>query len=194
MKKQIIKIGFDLDGVILYNPLVIGRPIIAFIKQKILRKRKTKFYVPKNTFSRWILKILHKSSLFVAKGFDRVPDLSHKMGLDIYIVTARFGFLQSDLDHWLRQINASKLCKAYFMNKENEQPHLFKEKKILDLKLNYFVEDNWDIVNHLQKSKAVNKLGTKILWISNYFDRNIAYKYKFANLNQAISFIENSEK
>jgi hypothetical protein len=54
------------------------------------------------------------------------------------------------------------------------------------LQLDYFIEDNWGVVQKLSQ-KLTGK--TKIIWLSNYFDRNIVYPYKFFNLKEIAEFL-----
>src|SRR3989338_7674259 len=75
MKKQILKVGFDLDGVLLYNPARVVRPIIAFTKKYILKRDLNKFYYPKNRLEKWIWKLFHHTSLWSSSGIDDLLDL-----------------------------------------------------------------------------------------------------------------------
>jgi hypothetical protein len=70
------------------------------------------------------------------------------------------------------------------MNVHDKQPHIHKLETIEELDLDYFIEDNWDIVNHLRgRSK------TRVLWIYNIIDRNIDYPYKYPYLRKALEHI-----
>jgi hypothetical protein len=49
------------------------------------------------------------------------------------------------------------------------------------LGLDYFIEDNFDIVDYLgRETKA------KVLWVYNFMDRNYQYKNKFPTLRKAL--------
>ncbi|NCO88386.1 hypothetical protein GW881_00520, partial [Candidatus Roizmanbacteria bacterium] len=75
-------------------------------------------------------------------------------------------------------------------NSKNEQPHIFKEKMIKKLNLDIYVEDNWDIVNYLEKKNFEDgNKQRKIVWIYNFFDRQIKYKDRFPILRSAIKMI-----
>ncbi len=75
--KKILKVGFDLDGVLLYNPLRVARPIIAFVKFILFNhKRPLTFYYPKTKLEKWLWWFFHKSSLFIAPGFDEIKKLA----------------------------------------------------------------------------------------------------------------------
>ncbi len=187
MKQQKLKVGFDLDGVLLYNPARIFRPVTIALKT-ILPKRTNgliHFYYPKSPPEELLWRIVHFSSLFIASGFTEIEDLVKKGAIEPYIVSSRYQCLQSDFNRWLKRLNAHVYFKGAYHNSEDLQPHIFKEKKIKELKLDYFIEDNWDIVRHINKNTH-----TKTLWITNLFDKNIHYDLKFFSLLDAMQFIK----
>ena len=75
MKKQILKVGFDLDGVLLYNPARIARPIIVFLKKIFLKKEVNKFHYPKTRIQKLIWLIFHKVVFGPAFGYDELKKL-----------------------------------------------------------------------------------------------------------------------
>ncbi len=189
MSKKPLKVGFDLDGVLLYNPTRIVRPLIKLAK-RILGVKKDKqhvFFIPHNSVQlklwRPIWKFLHTSSLFVAPGYQDIIELIKDKKIEAYIITARYSFLNDNTESWFKKMNAKKYFKGTFINKDDKQPHLFKEEMIKKLDLDVFVEDNWDIVTHLQKQYSKNK---KIYWIYNLLDRTIPHPYKFPTLKHAV--------
>lgn len=185
MKHTPVKIGFDLDGVILYNPVRIGRPLVTGFKRLILKKTKTNFTIPHTPLQKKVWTLLHKTSFIVAPGFTDLKQLVAEEKIEAYLITARFDFLKPDLDRWLQKINADQIFKAVYFNQKNEQPHLYKQKTIKKLNLDYFIEDNWDIVKNLAVDPTLKQ--TKIYWIYNLFDRRIPYPLKFPTLKQALS-------
>lgn len=180
------RVGFDFDGVLYYNPARVIRPVIYFVKKYLLKKRVDRFYIPKNNLAKKIIKLLHKSSFKPNKGFDDFKALLNNPYYQIYIITARFDFIKDDITHILKQnkINSKKI-KAVFQNTDNQQPHIFKETLVKKLKLDYFVEDNWDIVKHLKKTTS-----TKIVWIYNLVDwLFVNYQPRAKDLKEAIEYI-----
>ena len=190
MNKRPIRIGLDLDGVILYNPARIGRPLITFAKKFILGKKKKTFTIPKSALEKYIWYLLHKTSLFQASGFDDIRDMAKTGQIEAYIITGRFSFLKDDLEKWLKKINSKSFIKEWYYNKNDEQPHYYKEKLIDKLGLDFFVEDNWDIVHHLSQTSAKKNPNLKVLWIYNIFDRGIPYKHKFPSLKSAAQYVK----
>lgn len=187
LKKKTIKIGFDLDGVLLYNPARNLRPITQILKRIVKPKsrKKTHFYFPKNRLEILIWRIVHWSSLFLAKGFEEVKELKKNDKIETFIITSRYDCLKKDFFYWLKKMNAKNYFKSTFHNQDNLQPHVFKEKMINKLQLDYFFEDNWDIVKHLNK-----KTKAKIFWISNPLDSAISYNFKFYTLQDAVNYLK----
>lgn len=189
MKKKLkpLRVGFDLDGVILYNPARVIRPIVSFLKKRklLIKRDELKFYYPKSPWEKMIWRLFHKSSIFQASGLDTLKQLVDEGKVEAYIVTARFGYLEEDFAEWLKKIQADTIFKKCYMNKGNQQPHLFKKKMLDILNLDVFVEDNWDIVNYLHKQG-----NTKAFWIYNIFDKKIQHPHKFPHLRKAVSEIE----
>jgi hypothetical protein len=185
MGKQKIRVGFDFDGVLFYNPARVIRPFIYFFKRYILGVKKTKFYVPKNGLTQKIATLLHKSSLMPNKGFDDFLKLINHPDYEVYIITARLSFLKDDLENLLRKFDI-KNVKKIIQNIGDEQPHTFKERLVKELKLDYYVEDNWDIVKHLTE-----KTNTTVVWIHNVVDRLfVKHPHHGGNLKDAIRIIK----
>lgn len=184
-----LRVGFDLDGVILYNPARIIRPFVATFKRLVLKKQRIKFYVPQGKVEQQLFRLFHKSSIFVAPGLSDVRRLVEAGEIEAYLITARFDYLKKDTQAWLDRIHADKIFKAWYWNAQNEQPHLFKTRKCQALKLDVFIEDNWDIVHYAQNLTAKKPFKTKLYWIYNLFDRQLDYPYKFPYLQKAVTFL-----
>ncbi|MFA6814659.1 MAG: hypothetical protein WCR60_03895, partial [Patescibacteria group bacterium] len=112
--------------------------------------------------------------------------------IEPYLITGRFGHLQKDYLKWKEKMNADQLFVKNFMNDNDEQPHLFKERLIKELKLDVFIEDNWDIVQYLDRrlnnSKSTKK-STKIIWLTNIMDFRIDYHDKVKSLHDALKIV-----
>ena len=184
--KKPLKVGFDLDGVILYNPVRIVRPIFAFARKMLIKKKKTVFYIPKSPLEKFFWLLVHKSSLFVAPGVKDLQELIEQGKVEAYIITGRYDSLKTDFEKWMERIEAEKYFKAYIHNSQEEQPFKFKRRMIAKYKLDIFVEDNWDIIQLLNNEGGK----TKILWICNVLDQTVTYKYKFPNLRSVIKFLK----
>jgi hypothetical protein len=189
MTPQKLRVGFDLDGVILYNPARAVRRPFSVVKRLIAPKELGHFYFPKNPHFQAINKLFHKSSFMVAPGFAEIIDLAKKGYIEAYIITARWSFLKDDFEWWMKKLHVPVHFKSYHMNEDNEQPHQFKERLVKDLHLDIFVEDNLDIVQHLEKSTDA-----QILWIYNIFDHFVKREKRYPSLAKAVAYIGNYAK
>lgn len=187
MANKPLQVGFDLDGVLLYNPTRIVRHPIVLFKHIFLKKREKKFTIPKSKLAKFVWRLAHYSSFMTANGLDEIEKLVRAGKIEAHIVTARFDFLEDDFKRKLESLNKNRIFKTAHFNKKNEQPHLFKERMISELKLDAFIEDNYDIVHYLSKKHA-----TKVLWIYNILDRNINHPYKFPDLKHAVERLKKS--
>jgi len=188
-----IKVGLDFDGVVAYNPFRIIRPIVAFVKSKIFGANKLVFWYPKARWQQIYWAILHESSIFPAKGIDLLKDLVDKGYIEAHLVTARYSFLDNHLYRWIDRYKLRKYFKTINLNKNDEQPHIFKEKMIEKYELDFFIEDNLDIVRYLShKARLRQGFGgqAKIYWIYNILDHFINYPHKFPYLGKALEEIE----
>lgn len=192
-KTKILKVGFDLDGVILYNPARNVRPILAYLRKKFIKKEKEHFYIPATIPAKTFWWLVHKSSIMPARGLKELKRLTKKKKIHAYLITARYDSLRRDFDRWMNRIDAKNIFVKFFHNDANLQPHEFKRRMIEKLDLDYFVEDNWDIIRLINKDSK-KKMRTKMLWITNLLDRNIGYKYKFKNFREAIRHIQKKAK
>ncbi|OGF99101.1 hypothetical protein A2Y99_00715 [Candidatus Gottesmanbacteria bacterium RBG_13_37_7] len=188
MRKRKIKVGLDFDGVVAYNPFRIIRAPLTYFKRQILGVKKLSFWYPEKKWQQVFWQILHESSVFPAKGTELLKELTEKNIIEADLITARFSFLDDQLDRWLRKNNLRKCFRSVNINNKDEQPHIFKEKMLIRLKPDYYIEDNWDIVSYLsnrqKKDKILRKI--KIYWIYNIVDRRNPYNYKFPYLERAL--------
>jgi hypothetical protein len=184
MRSNPIKVGFDLDGVLLYNPVRIARPVISFFKRAFLHKKKLAFYYPKTDLEKRLWRLIHKSSIFIAPGFSQISELVKQKKIKAYIITARYSFLGPELLKWAEKNGFGSVFTEIHYNAKDEQPHLFKARLINKLKLDYFVEDNLDIVRYVE-----GKTQTTILWIYNIFDKGVYYPRRYPYLKKAVEYI-----
>ena len=185
-KNRKIRVGFDFDGVIFYNTVRNLRPYIYFVKRYLLGIKKTKFYLPKNPFVQKIAFFLHKSSYRPNFGFNDFLKLIKDPRYEVYIITARLSFMKDNVHNLLKRFDL-KGIKQIIQNHDDAQPHLYKEALIKKLKLDYYVDDNWDIVKHLTENTQA-----KIIWVDNFVDSLfIKHPYRGRNLRGVINIIKN---
>lgn len=183
MKKKII-VGLDFDGVVAYNPLRIVRAPITYIKRTLFQSKKIEFYIPKSPLEKLLFYVPHQLSILPSIGMNMLKEMVEKGIVEAHLVSGRYAYLDSGLRTWLKNRDVEKIFTSIHTNINDEQPHLFKEKIIRKLKLDYFIEDNLDIVEYLTP-----RVDTTVLWIYNIFDRNVQYKNKYPHMKQALEDI-----
>jgi hypothetical protein len=186
-RAKIIKVGLDFDGVVAYNPLRIARVPIKFLKRDVFGITKLHFLVPKKWWEKILMKFYYMGSIFPEKGLPLLKQLVKENKVEAYVISGRFGFLDNNLKTWINKQGLDKSIKKIYINEKSEQPHLFKERVIKELKLDYYIEDNLDIVLYLENK--INKPDTKIYWIYNILDSNKNYPEKFPYLEKALGRI-----
>ncbi len=187
--KRKVRVGFDFDGVVAYNPFRVVRAPLAFVKRNILGVKKLKFWYPKSKWQQIFWIILHESSIYPAKGIDLLRKMVADGAIEAHLITGRYSFLDNHLSSWLKRHKLNIIFKTINLNKGNEQPHLFKARLINKYKLDYFIEDNLDIVTYLHgRQKA------QIFWIFNVIDRYHPHPHKYPYLKKALEEIDKETK
>jgi len=180
-----LQVGFDMDGVLLYNPGRIIRPFVSSIKRIFLHKKKLAFYYPKTAHEKLFWRFVHKSSIYNAPGLSEITQMVAEGKIEAYLITARYNFLGASVLNWVKKNKLENTFKGVYYNSKDEQPHEFKERMVKKLKLDVYVEDNFDIVNHLSQTTPA-----EILWIYNIFDRGTQFPKKFPHLKNAVNFLK----
>ena len=183
-----LRVAFDLDGVLLNNPTRSGRGLISFGKKAhLLSRRELEFYHPHTPLTEGLWRVLHWTSFRVDRAFPQLVKLVKEQRIEAYIVSGRFACLNTNTQHWLKKMQAQQVFKSVYINDQDQQPHLFKEKMIKQLKVDYFVEDNWDIARHLASQLKAGP--QRVLWVSNLLDRQHSFNLKFSSLGQVLQFL-----
>lgn len=197
MAKKPLKVGFDLDGVILYNPVRVLRPFSALASKILFNKKNTSFFIPQSPFAKFAWYLLHKSSFIPARGLKDLKNLVKQGKIEAHLITGRYSSLSHDFENWMKSLDASSIFTTQSHNTKNEQPHIFKQNMIKKLGLDIFVEDNWDIVRELRdvsgsklpfgSAQGMQSTGkARIFWITNFLDYHIPHEHKFRNLRGVI--------
>ena len=122
MVRSKLKVGFDLDGVILYNPIRTFRPFASFfkfLKPYLFHENAESFYFPNSNLEKFVWRQLHKTSFKVADGYQMIYELVKKGLFDAYLITSRYDFLKRDFEYWVKKIKAKKIFKGCYYNKTN---------------------------------------------------------------------------
>lgn len=189
--KRKMRVGFDFDGVIAYNPLRFVRLPLALLGQLIGREDKVVTYCPKTKIEELFWIVLHETSFFPAAGFETLKEMLEKETIEGYLLTSRYACLEGSFYRWLKKHRIDKSFKGYFLNKQNEKPHLFKERIIRQLNLDYYIDDNFGIVEYLVEKVGNKKNGfkTQIHWVYNFLERSNPYQRKHPYLKKFLEQI-----
>jgi hypothetical protein len=174
-------VGFDFDGVVIYNPLHIARAPIAWFKRQFLGLNKTSFYKPQHRWQYLVWKILFLFSFPATDGLREIEKLKNEGKITPMLLTGRFDLSRKKVQQILTRAGFPHLFSEIITNSENEQPHIFKERVIAEKKMDIYVEDNIDIVIYLTTTTPC-----RIFWIYNFVDRRFDYQPKFPHLKDAV--------
>lgn len=151
MKKKKIKIGVDLDGVIIDKPFFIPKKTIEWLFQAH-HNHGRKYRIPNKHLEILIRKLSHHWLLRppIDKNFIALKKIIEKESLHVYIVSGRYSFLEKETERWFKKNGLATLLQKTHINKKNLQPHLFKEKMIKKLGITHFFDDDPIVIDHLK--------------------------------------------
>ncbi|MGB9637212.1 MAG: hypothetical protein ACPLY7_00230 [Microgenomates group bacterium] len=145
-----IRIAFDLDGVIVDKPPLIPKRLIEWLFRG-WKKDGLHYRFPKSKLEQRIRKISH-FYLFrppIRKNIEFIRQLAKEKKYELYIISARYSFLKDETEKWLKKRNINGIFKEVFINLSDEQPHLFKEEKLKEIKAEIFVDDDYLLADYL---------------------------------------------
>jgi len=144
-----IKIGIDLDGVIVNKPFFVPKKLIEWLFRAHSNHDK-KYRIPTSKIEIAIRKISHHWLIRppINKNIKIIKKLAKAKNIDAYLVSGRYNFLQEKTNKWLKINGLAKLFPTPFINLKNQQPHLFKEAAANKLELDYFFDDDPIIIDY----------------------------------------------
>jgi len=147
-----IKIGFDLDGVVVNKPPIVPKKTIEWLVKSHTNHNK-KYRFPKTSLERQVRIASHHPKLRppLSKNLKKIKTLNKLTKFEIFCISSRYRFLNQRTKQWFKNYYPSFDYKKVNINLENEQPHLFKKRMIKKLKINYFLEDDERTINYLGK-------------------------------------------
>ena len=159
MAKKSLCLGFDLDGVLADKPPFIPKRWLEYL----FRGKKNGLHCryPKTELEIWIRKLSH-FYLFrppIKENVEFTKKLK-KQGYKLYLISGRYSFLKKETKAWIKKRKLDGVFEKVFINLNDKQPHLFKERIIRQLNLDYYFEDDKDTVDFLQL-----KFKNKIFWV-----------------------------
>jgi glycosyltransferase involved in cell wall biosynthesis len=147
-----LRIGFDLDGVIIGKPPLMPKRLIEWLYRGRINKHLAYRY-PGNfeKFIRW----LSHHYLFrppIERNIRILRNLHNNKDIELYAVSGRYKFLKGRTKEWLKANHLYRIFKSVKINEADEKSHLFKKRTIVDLKLDYYIEDDPLISRYLKRN------------------------------------------
>ena len=172
--KKKLRIGFDLDGVIVGKPFFVP----GFLMEALIRdssKKALSYRFPENKFEQWARMMSHHPILrpMIDKNIKLIRELYKSRNYEVYAVSSRYSFLESRTKEWFEYNKLNSLFKEIYINNNNEQPHLYKKRMIEKLKLNVFIDDDIPLLEYLKKHTS----GVELLYVDdgeNHFKKKLA--------------------
>lgn len=146
------KIAFDLDGVIINKPPFVPKKLIEYLYRSHTNHKK-KYRYPKLKAEILLRKLSHHW-LFrppIKNNLSQIKKIFKNNKYDIYFISGRYSFLKNRTRQWFKQYFPEFDFKKVFINEKNLQPHVFKEKKLKELKIKHFFDDDEVIIKYLKK-------------------------------------------
>ena len=153
MSKKKIKVGFDLDGVVINKPLFIPQFIIDLLVRG-KKDHQLSYRYPSTNIEREI-RILSHNPLFrppIKKNIKLIQKLYKSNGYELFVVSSRYSFLENRTKEWFKFYKKGKFFKKIYINTKNEQPHIYKERMINKLGLDIFIDDDARLVKYLKEN------------------------------------------
>lgn len=151
MQKR-IRIGFDLDGVVIDKPFFVPQILL----ERLVRKKtdhQLLYRYPQSSIERQIRIASHHPILRppITKNINLIKELYKSKKYTLYVISSRYNFLEQRTKEWFKYYKLRKFFKDIHINLDNEQPHLFKERMIKKLKLSVFIDDDKPLLEYLKK-------------------------------------------
>ena len=161
-KKEAIKIGVDLDGVIACHLWGGFWVKLRKFKEKILKKANfSSYYYPVTFLERWGWKLINWSRKPFVDQSGLFPLLAKGKGYRFYLITSRFKFLKELTEVGLKRYHFDGHFEQILINHQNLNPFVFKLQTIKQLKLDFFIDDDFELIEYLRLRTT-----TKFYWVS----------------------------
>jgi hypothetical protein len=156
-----MNIGFDLDKVFINTPPFIPKTFI----DKLYKKRDNGillYRIPGRTEQ--IIRSLSHAPILRAgmrenlQFLKSLPKNTHKL----YLISSRFKFLENKTKKLVKKHHFDKIFDEMYFNFANEQPHIFKNRIIRNLKLDYYIDDDLSLLNYV----AAHNPKTIFFWLT----------------------------
>jgi FMN phosphatase YigB (HAD superfamily) len=158
-KNRIKSLGFDLDGVLIDKPPIVPK----FALEALYGARANngiKYRFPTTKFEKCIRWLSHAPILRppIKVNVEYIKTLSKNKNYKLYIVSSRYSFLEDRTYRWLERNGIYSSFEEIYLNKEDKQPHVFKEEVLKKLKPDIYVDDDPLLSKYLKKKLSKTKI------------------------------------
>ncbi len=157
-----MNIGFDLDGIFVSLPPILP----AWVIERLYREKNQKklhYRIPGEMEKR--IRIFSHASIFrppLKKNILFAKSLSRSKKYTFFLISSRFGFLKEQTEKIVKNYGIESIFDKIYFNYDNEQPHIFKNKVIKEMKISLFVDDDIYLLRFLAKENPQ----TKFFWLN----------------------------
>jgi hypothetical protein len=153
-------IGFDLDRVFINTPPLIPGSVIA----KLYKKKdngELLYRIPSHP-EQLFRKVTHLPIFRppIKSNLQFLENISKKNN-KLYLISSRYGFLENETKKVIKNYSLDKIFDKLYFNFDNDQPHLFKNKLLQQLKLDIYVDDDLSLLQYVAKENPQ----TKFYWL-----------------------------
>ncbi len=190
-----MNIGFDLDKVFIDYPPLIPQTTIDWLYKHSIKElihpgdSHLHYNIPKNRYAIMIRKLSHHRLLRpkISRNIAFLEYLkSNYPQINLYLISSRYSFLENTTIEILRKYEILPYFQKIFLNSKDEQPHIFKQKIINRVKIDLYIDDDLNLLEHLRK----NCVKTGLLWYHPDANKShIDHIKQISSLTQVVGYI-----
>lgn len=179
-----MNIGFDLDKVFIQYPPFIPEILVDKVyKRKVSGKLIYRIpSKPEQLFRLFLHQPIFRQPIKNNIAF--IKKLTKQNSNKHYLISGRFGFLKNRTSDIIKKYSFDKIFDGLYLNFQDNQPHLFKNKIIKKLNIDLYVDDDLQLLEHLCRDNPkvkffwLNKNQTKSLRKNLFAIKNLSEMFK----------------
>ena len=168
IKQNIQRIGIDFDKVFVNYPPFIPDFLIDYLYKK--RNHNLSYRFPGKIEQK--IRVFSHLPLFRHPVKDNVKSLkkiAESGNSKIYLISSRFSFLADRTRQWDRTYDLFRYFTKSYFNKDDEQPHKFKDRIIKKEKIKKYIDDDLDLLLFLSRGNP----DVEFYWLNRMENKNL---------------------